>query len=98
VALGDIWAGNPDLYKRMLAWKARKVPVRADWGALKVGVMRDFLTFKYTQNPKRKALSPVALDGNQASEEYFQQYSMFSSFLLGNSARLRYCPLEGASL
>jgi len=47
---------NPELHAKMLAWKARKVPMRADWNVLKVGVMEEFMTYKYTQNKKLKTL------------------------------------------
>lgn len=50
------WAGNPELHAKMLAWKARKVPMRVDWNAVKVGVMEEFMTYKYTQNKRLKTL------------------------------------------
>eukprot|EP01047_Picozoa_sp_COSAG01_P074663 COSAG01_NODE_12546_length_1722_cov_2.075786_1_plen_391_part_00 len=48
--------GNPELHAKMLAWKARNVPLRPDWDVVKVGVMQDFMTYKYTQNKKLGAL------------------------------------------
>jgi len=47
---------NPELYTKMLAFKARKLPVREDWDIIKVDIMQDFMTYKYTQNKKLKKL------------------------------------------